>query len=76
MRHRYCLILGLGGIAVVVGLWAAAGTVDALEQRDEIYRRRAPYLWAFYNRHPKNYGLTTAAHWAHGAISDVLPACA
>ncbi len=44
----------------------------AIEQRDEIYRRRAPYLWTFYKRHPEDYVLTTAAHWAHGAISDVL----
>ena len=46
--------------------------VFAVEQPDEIYRRRAPYLWAFYQRHPENYALTTAAHWAHGAISDIL----
>ncbi len=72
MDCRACCSLGLGGVALVVGLCAAAATVDALEQRDEIYRRRAPYLWAFYTRHPKNYGLTTAAHWAHGSISDLL----
>lgn len=72
MDRRLWWSLGLSGIPVVVVLCAAAATVDALEQRDEVYRRRAPYLWAFYSRHPKNYGLTTAAHWAHGSISDVL----
>lgn len=64
--------LALSAVILEVGLCAAAATVDAFEQRDEIYRRRAPYLWAFYKRHPKNYGLTTAAHWAHGSISDLI----
>ena len=49
-------------------LWKAL----AWEQRDEIYRRRAPYLWAFYKRHPEDYRLTAIAHWAHGRISDVI----
>lgn len=72
MDRRAWWSLGVSGIPLVVGLCTPMVTVDAFEQRDEIYRRRAPYLWAFYTRHPKNYGLTTAAHWAHGSISDVL----
>ncbi len=44
----------------------------ALEPRHETYRRRAPYLWAFYKRHPEDYQLTAVAHWAHGSISDLI----
>ena len=72
MAWARCLNLSTWiGVLVTVVL-GTAWPLAALEQRDEIYRRRAPYLWAFYKRHPENYALTTAAHWAHGWISDVI----
>ena len=72
MDRREFLKLSIGAGATLLcdprSLWGAL----AWEQRDEIYRRRAPYLWAFYKRHPEDYYLTAVAHWAHGSISDVV----
>ncbi len=65
---RWTVGTGAMLLACPGSLWKAL----AREQPDEIYRRRAPYLWAFYKRHPEDYRLTAAAHWAHGSISDVI----
>ncbi len=53
-----------------------AGSIAAacqnLEPRNEIRPLRGAYNYAFYKTHPKDFKLTTVAHWAHGSISDVL----
>ena len=57
MDRREFLKWGVGAGATLLChphfLWEAL----AWEQRDEIYRRRAPYLWAFYKRHPERSGI-------------------
>ena len=42
------------------------------ESKNEVFRLRGAYNNEFYKRHPKDFQLTTVAHWAHGRISDVL----
>jgi len=44
----------------------------ALEQRNQTFHLRGDYNYQFYKTHPRDYTLTTVAHWAHGRISDVL----
>lgn len=72
MDRRTFLKCGLGLAAGLLWSPGFLSSARAWEQRDEIYRRRAPYLWAFYKRHPADYRLTASAHWAHGRISDVI----
>ena len=43
-----------------------------LEPKNEVFRLRGAYNNEFYIHHPKDFQLTTVAHWAHGNISDVL----
>ncbi len=72
MDRRAFLRWSVGVGAALLGSPGSLWKALAWEQRDEIYRRRAPYLWAFYKRHPEDYRLTASAHWAHGRISDVI----
>ncbi|UCH35189.1 MAG: hypothetical protein JSV65_02225, partial [Armatimonadota bacterium] len=66
-----------GPIDLAPALYAAAvgmifAVTAAAEQRNAVSYLRGPYNFAFYERHPGDYKLTTIAHWAHGAVHDEI----
>lgn len=62
---RRLSLITLAGLAFL-------SSCQGLETKNEVFRLRGSYNNEFYKRHPKDFQLTTVAHWAHGNISDVL----
>lgn len=64
---------GLGSIlGIVMVLGVAAPPVDALEQRDLVFRLRGPYNFQYFRHHPEDFQLGAVAHWAHGWQHDLI----
>jgi len=60
--------MGAAGLAVLFFTLSCA----SWEQRNEVSALRGSYNYQFYKRHPRDFKLTTVAHWAHGKASEIL----